>query len=48
VTGQALPLCASAGVAMFPADGRTYYELLAVADARMYAAKGATHAQVLA
>ena len=39
-TGQALPLCASAGVAMFPADGQTYYELLAVADARMYAAKG--------
>lgn len=45
VTGQALPLCASAGVAMFPADGQTYYELLAVADARMYAAKGATRAR---
>jgi diguanylate cyclase (GGDEF)-like protein len=39
-TGHAVPLCASAGVAMFPADGQTYYELLAVADARMYAAKG--------
>jgi diguanylate cyclase (GGDEF)-like protein len=32
----ALPLSASAGVAIFPEDGRTYHELMAAADARMY------------
>ena len=31
-----LPLSASAGVAVFPDDGRTYHELMAAADARMY------------
>ncbi|GAB4169664.1 MAG: diguanylate cyclase [Wenzhouxiangellaceae bacterium] len=33
------PVSASAGVARYPADGRTLDELIAVADQRMYAAK---------
>jgi len=36
-----LPLSASAGVAIYPDDGRTYHELMASADARMYEHKGA-------
>ncbi len=42
--GFALPLAASAGVAVCPDDGRTYHELLAAADARMYTRKGAARA----
>ena len=42
--GFACPLAASAGVAVFPDDGETYHELLAAADARMYARKGAARA----
>jgi diguanylate cyclase (GGDEF)-like protein len=38
--GFAVPLSASAGVAVFPEDGRTYRELLSAADARMYLQKG--------
>jgi len=37
--GFAVPLSASAGVAVFPDDGRTYHDLLAAADARMYEEK---------
>jgi diguanylate cyclase (GGDEF)-like protein len=44
-SGFLVPLSASAGVAMFPGDGRTYHELLAAADARMYARKR-SHARV--
>ena len=39
--GRRLSFAASAGVAVFPADGRTYHELLAAADARMYQRKSA-------
>jgi diguanylate cyclase (GGDEF)-like protein len=39
--GSTLPLRASAGVAAFPDDGRTYHALFEVADARMYANKTA-------
>jgi diguanylate cyclase (GGDEF)-like protein len=37
--GVVLPLCASAGVAAFPDDGRTYHALFDAADVRMYANK---------
>ena len=39
--GDRLPLSISAGAAVFPKDGDTYEALLAAADARMYAHKGA-------
>ena len=39
--GVTLPLHASAGVAAFPDDGRTYHALFEVADARMYEGKPA-------
>jgi diguanylate cyclase (GGDEF)-like protein len=37
--GEMLPLSASAGIAVFPEDGRTPEELIAVADRRMYERK---------
>jgi len=37
--GTVLPLRASAGLAAYPGDGRTYHALFDVADARMYANK---------
>ena len=40
-TGTRLPLSISAGVAMFPADGKSYESLLAAADRRMYQDKAA-------
>lgn len=39
VDGQAIPLSASIGVATFPANSRTFAELLSLADERMYRAK---------
>ena len=38
-SGESSPVSVSLGVAAFPADGRTYEDLLAVADARMYRRK---------
>lgn len=43
-TGIVWPLSISVGVAMFPSDGWTQAELLAVADRRMYADKAAGRA----
>ena len=37
--GKRFPLSASAGVAVFPEDGQTHEELIAVADRRMYQRK---------
>jgi diguanylate cyclase (GGDEF)-like protein len=37
--GDAFPLSASAGIAVFPEDGHTHEELIAVADRRMYQRK---------
>jgi diguanylate cyclase (GGDEF)-like protein len=37
--GESTPVSVSLGVAAFPADGRSYEDLLAVADARMYRRK---------
>jgi diguanylate cyclase (GGDEF)-like protein len=37
--GDTSPVSVSLGVAAFPADGKTYEDLLAVADARMYRRK---------
>jgi diguanylate cyclase (GGDEF)-like protein len=37
--GEAIPLSASAGIAVYPEDGRTHEELIAVADRRMYQRK---------
>jgi diguanylate cyclase (GGDEF)-like protein len=37
--GETSPVSVSLGVAAFPADGKTYEDLLAVADARMYRRK---------
>jgi diguanylate cyclase (GGDEF)-like protein len=37
--GEAFPLSASAGIAVFPEDGHTHEELIAVADRRMYQRK---------
>jgi diguanylate cyclase (GGDEF)-like protein len=37
--GEKSPVSVSLGVAAFPADGKTYEDLLAVADARMYRRK---------
>jgi diguanylate cyclase (GGDEF)-like protein/putative nucleotidyltransferase with HDIG domain len=42
--GDTIPLSASIGVACYPIDGRTCQELVAVADAQMYAAK---HSELL-
>ena len=39
--GDSSPVTVSLGVAAFPADGRSYEDLLAVADARMYRHKAA-------
>lgn len=39
VDGEAIPLSASIGVATFPANSRTFAELLSLADERMYRAK---------
>jgi diguanylate cyclase (GGDEF)-like protein len=38
-SGESSPVSVSLGVAAFPADGRSYEDLLAVADARMYRRK---------
>jgi diguanylate cyclase (GGDEF)-like protein len=38
-TGEAIPLSLSVGIACYPRDGRSCHELIAVADAEMYAAK---------
>jgi diguanylate cyclase (GGDEF)-like protein len=43
--GEACRLSVSAGVAVFPEDGRTYEELVAVADRRMYQHKAAQSAR---
>jgi GGDEF domain-containing protein len=43
--GEACRLSVSAGVAVFPEDGRTYEELVAVADRRMYQQKAALSAR---
>jgi hypothetical protein len=40
-----LSLSISAGAARFPADGRTFEELLAVADERMYRDKAGRRAR---
>jgi len=37
--GESAPVSVSLGVAAFPADGKSYEDLLAVADARMYRRK---------
>jgi diguanylate cyclase (GGDEF)-like protein len=37
--GKGFPLSASAGIAVFPEDGQTHEELIAVADRRMYQRK---------
>jgi diguanylate cyclase (GGDEF)-like protein len=37
--GETFPLSASAGIAVFPEDGQTHEELIAVADRRMYQRK---------
>ncbi len=39
--GETFPLSASAGIAVFPEDGQTHEELIAVADRRMYERKAA-------
>ncbi len=38
-TGERIPLCASFGIAAYPNDGRDGNELVAVADANLYASK---------
>ncbi len=46
-SGQ-IPVAISAGIAVFPQDGRTYESLLAVADREMYADKHARKTETLA